>query len=140
MTLSSSTFVQGFDLNISRIWTASQVQTMPMMFPDKLSSSNHVLICTEFSHYSKYGRYVINFRIALPRHIDPGRVIYSSSRSSTSHSRPSLSPHIDSGRLLDAGGKPSTWFPPGRLVELIFHSKRENSMITRVWTRSIMPN
>ena len=22
---------------------------------------------------------------------------------------------------LDAGGKPSTWFPPGRLVELIFH-------------------
>ena len=21
--------------------------------------------------------------------------------------------------LLDAGGKPSTWFPPGRLVELI---------------------
>ena len=28
-----------------------------------------------------------------------------------------LAPHL--GDILEAGGKPSTWFPPGRLVEHI---------------------
>ena len=73
MGLSSSTLVSGFDLNISRIWAASQVQTLAMMFSSSASSSNHALISTEFSHCSK----------------------------------------------LKAGGKPSTWFPPNGLVELL---------------------
>ena len=67
MTLSSSTFVPGFDLNISRIWTASQVQTLAMMFPEIRSSPNHALIGTEFSHSSKFWPQVINWEPAVNR-------------------------------------------------------------------------
>ena len=108
-----------------------QVHTMSMMFPNRSSFSNHVLIGTEFSHCSKYLREIINFWRALPRHIGSGRVIYSSSRSSTSHLlfeqelyesfsiTESASHHSDRLSQLDAGGKPLTWFPQGKLVEHI---------------------
>ena len=31
---------------------------------------------------------------------------------------------IHRGSVLEAGGKPSTWFPPERLVELTSHARR----------------
>ena len=57
-----------------------------MMIPGSASSSNHALIGTEFSHCSKFRRHVTYLLASLPRHICLGRVIYSSSRGSTSHS------------------------------------------------------
>ena len=30
---------------------------------------------------------------------------------------------IHRGSVLEAGGKPSTWFPPGRLAELTGHAR-----------------
>ena len=67
INLSSSTFVPGFDLNISRIWTASQVQTMSMMFPDNRRSSNYILIFREFWDCLKYWPDVTNWKPAVNR-------------------------------------------------------------------------
>ena len=38
--------------------------------------------------------------------------------------------------VLDAGGKPSTWFPPGRLVEFIFLAHAKEIIAVNLRTRS----
>ena len=75
MTLSSSTFVPGFDLEISTIWTSWLHQPSDIIFFEVRSSELAISNGTEFSHCWNLRRQVIYFLASLPRHIYPGRVI-----------------------------------------------------------------